>query len=265
MQRARWGAGGFQVWRLFRYPVKSMRGMMAEQLMVLEDGARWDRAYGVLECSTDTVLSAKAEGRLLQAAAFFALDRGGASLVVRLPERAPMTPGPMLDEALSAFLGRPCRLVAASEHGQGTYEAIEDFEHEDESARRRFAGPPTRFVDESHLHILSLASLETMAKQRPELDWRLERFRPNIVLSGGEGPAPELELIGRRMRVGSTEIEITGPCRRCVVITRAQPGGIERQLDVLRHLNAEHDATIGVRARVLTPGRIAAGDIAALC
>lgn len=265
MEPARWRAGAFQVWRLFRYPVKSMRGMMAEQLMVQEDGARWDRAYGVLDCATNTILSAKSEGRLLQAAAFFALDRGGTSLVVRLPERAPMTPGPMLDEALSAFFGRPCRLVAVSEYGQGSYEAIEDFEHEDESARRRFSGPPTRFVDASHLHVLSLASLETMAKERPDLDWRIERFRPNIVLSGGEGPTPELELIGQRMRVGSAEIEITGPCRRCVVTTRAQPGGIERQLDVLRHLNGEHEATIGVRARVLTPGRVAAGDVAACC
>lgn len=265
MERARWGAGAFQVWRLFRYPVKSMRGMMAEQLMVLEDGARWDRAYGVLDCDKNTILSAKSEGRLLQAASFFALDRGGTSLVVRLPDRAPMTPGPMLDEALSAFLGRPCRLVAVSEHGQGTYEAIEDFEHEDDSALRTFAGPPTRFVDESHLHLLSLASLATMAKERPDLDWRIERFRPNVVLSGGEGPTPELELIGQRMRVGSAEIEITGPCRRCVVTTRPQPGGIEHQLDVLRHLNRAHEATIGVRARVLAPGRIAAGDVAACC
>jgi MOSC domain-containing protein YiiM len=42
--------------------------------------------------------------------------------------------------------------------------------------------------------------------------------------------------------------------------TRAQPGGIERQLDILRHVNSAHGPNLGVHARVLHPGRIEVGQ-----
>ncbi len=45
--------------------------------------------------------------------------------------------------------------------------------------------------------------------------------------------------------------------------TRAQPGGIERQLDVFRHLAAAHGSALGVHARVVRAGTIAVGDAVA--
>jgi len=47
---------------------------------------------------------------------------------------------------------------------------------------------------------------------------------------------------------------------RCVMTTRAQPDGIERDIGVLRTIVAELDGCLGVGAVVIDPGPIAIGD-----
>ncbi len=42
--------------------------------------------------------------------------------------------------------------------------------------------------------------------------------------------------------------------------TRPQPGGIERDLDVLRTINRERDGQLAVGSVVTLPGRMAVGD-----
>ena len=64
----------------------------------------------------------------------------------------------------------------------------------------------------------------------------------------------------RRVGIGEVEVEIEKPCSRCVMTTRTQPGGLERQLDVLRHVSRAHDGSVGTRARVLRPGVVREGD-----
>jgi uncharacterized protein YcbX len=48
--------------------------------------------------------------------------------------------------------------------------------------------------------------------------------------------------------------------KRCVMTTRAQADGIERDLDVLRTIARERDARLAVGALVARPGTIRAGD-----
>ena len=45
--------------------------------------------------------------------------------------------------------------------------------------------------------------------------------------------------------------------------TRAQPGGIERDLSVLRTIARERDARLAVGALVARPGRASVGDVLA--
>ncbi len=47
---------------------------------------------------------------------------------------------------------------------------------------------------------------------------------------------------------------------RCVMTTRPQPGGIERDLTVLRTIARERDARLAVGALVMRPGRVSVGD-----
>ncbi len=65
---------------------------------------------------------------------------------------------------------------------------------------------------------------------------------------------------GRRILVGDVELEVLKGCTRCVMTTRAQPGGIERQLDILRHVIAAHANQVGFRAGVARAGTVRVGD-----
>jgi hypothetical protein len=138
-----------------------------------------------------------------------------------------------------------------------------DFE-DDDSAPVALEGPHGSFVDSAPVHILTTASIRAMTKERPDLQWEMARFRPNVVIDvAGEAPI-EQEWIGRHLTVGEVELGIYKACGRCVMTTRPQPGGIERQLDVLRHINTVHQTHLGVLASVIRDGRITVGDVPSL-
>lgn len=243
---------------LFRYPVKSMQGEPCDELHVESNGVRGDRGYGVLDLESGTVLSAKREGRLLEAEA--SLSTG--ELTVKLPGGQELGPGEVLDENLTRWLGRPMRLVEAAIYGTATFESPEDFERDD-SDLVQWEGLRGSFVDESHLHLISTGDLDQLALERPDLQWNVRRFRPNIVVDDESGvlvPA----VPGQRLRVGDAEIEIQKGCSRCVMTTRSQAGGVERQLDILRHIHRVHDDEVGVRAAVVGSGSVHVGDLVTL-
>ena len=86
--------------------------------------------------------------------------------------------------------------------------------------------------------------------------WDVRRFRPNVVVDG----VGEDALIGHRVRIGDTELDVVKAVDRCVVTTRAQRGGIERDLDVLRTINRERAGNLAIGALVVHPGTVTAGD-----
>jgi hypothetical protein len=87
-------------------------------------------------------------------------------------------------------------------------------------------------------------------------DWPVRRFRPNIVVDG----AGEDDLVGRRIGIGLIVADVTKRIDRCVMVTRPQPGGLERDLTVLRTVLRETDGYLGVGALVVTPGELRVGD-----
>lgn len=241
---------------LWRYPVKSMQGETRDSVEIAEGGIRGDRRFGVLDVRSGTIVSAKRDGRLLQARAMLA----GVELTVRLPTgETALGTGPSVDAALGAWLGRPVHLVEATPDGRGTFENPIDFEDDDSDAVR-WEGPPGSFVDSNPLHLLTTASLRAVAAERPDLRWDVLRFRPNILIEASGDDLVEMAWVGRRVRLGQVELEIRKPCSRCVMTTRAQPGGIPRELDVLRHVNASHGSNLGVLARVTRGGRVDVGQ-----
>jgi uncharacterized protein YcbX len=89
--------------------------------------------------------------------------------------------------------------------------------------------------------------------------WERRRFRANVVLSG----AGEEALVGTRVRVGAAELDVRTEIDRCVIVTRAQPGGVERDHEVLRTIKRERDGNLAIGALVATPGRVDVGDLLA--
>ena len=241
---------------IFRYPVKSMRGESRDSLVIGPVGVDGDRRFGLLDVRSGTIISAKKDGRLLDARAMFA----GVELTVRLPTgETALATGPSVDAALTQWLGRPVRLVEARPEGRGTYEMPVDFE-DDESEPLQWQGPPGSFVDSAPVHVLTTASLRGGAVERPELQWDVARFRPNVLIDTEGDDFIEQGWIGRRLAFGTVVLEIRRPCSRCVMTTRAQPGGIARQLDILRHINQAHESNLGVLGRVVEGGRLEVGQ-----
>ncbi len=233
-----------------------MQGERRENVRLNERGVEGDRRYGVLDLMAGTIVSAKKDGRLLAARAMLA----GVELTIRLPTgETALGLGSGVDAAITGWLGRPVELVEARPEGRGTYEMPADFE-DDESEPLRWDGPPGSFVDSSPLLLLTTASLRALSMERPALTWDVARFRPNLLIESAGNECVEQTWVGRRISAGDVEIEITRPCDRCVVTTRPQPGGITRQLDILRHINSTHERNVGVLARVVRGGRIDVGQ-----
>jgi uncharacterized protein YcbX len=97
-------------------------------------------------------------------------------------------------------------------------------------------------------------------RERPDLDWRVARFRPNLLVDAPGDERIEDSWVGRRCVIGDAELEIVKPCTRCVMVTRPQPGGLDRQPGVLSHLSSSAGGCLGVLARVVRPGAVCLHD-----
>lgn len=85
------------------------------------------------------------------------------------------------------------------------------------------------------------------------------RWRCNIHLDG-LAPWSEFDLIGKTLRIGTAEMIVREPIRRCLATT-ANPETGQRDLDTLAALNKnwEHQ-NFGIYAEVTTSGHFALGD-----
>jgi uncharacterized protein len=87
----------------------------------------------------------------------------------------------------------------------------------------------------------------------------LRRFRPNLHLELDAPAFAEEGWEGGRLQVGEVTLELLNPCVRCVIPTR-DPDDLSRWPELLRWLHRRNGALFGVNARVVTAGRVRAGD-----
>lgn len=223
---------------LWRYPVKSLGGEPLESVAVDSLGLAGDRRYGIRDRSTGRVLTARREPSLLFARAEL---RDGLPVVV-LPDGTETAD----DLVLSEWLGRPVALERAGDEG-GTYETPVDVEHED-GDWAEWQGPGGAWHDSERSRV-SLVSTGALGGEDPR------RFRPNVVLDG----AGEDDLVGSTVCLGSVHLEIVKGIRRCVVVTRPQPG-LGPDIDVYRAVQQRPGQTLCVGALVVASGTIGVGD-----
>jgi uncharacterized protein YcbX len=124
-----------------------------------------------------------------------------------------------------------------------------------------YTSPLGTYFDAFPLHLVTTASLATLARHAPGSRVDPRRFRANFVLEpvAGAGDLPELTWCGGPLRIGSAEVRIEVPCARCVMTTVEQ-GELPKDPSVLRAIVRELDQSLGVYATVTTTGRIAVGD-----
>lgn len=237
---------GTVVEELWRYPVKSMGGERLDVAEVDEWGIDGDRQWAVIDLATGYGLTAKREPELLYASASVV----DGDVLIHLDANVTLSgTGQATDAVLTDWLGKPVSLRRASGETATTYEIAADFEAEHDSQLFHWQGPEGTFHDSTKTRV----SIATLAEMR---DWAPRRFRMNVLVSGETSS----QLVGTTVKVGGVVLDVVKPVDRCILTTRAQPGGVERDLDVLRTINKELDGALGVGAMVLAGGRIAVGD-----
>ena len=248
---------------IWQYPVKSFQGVRATSMALDADGPRGDRAWGVLDVESDSLVSAKRTGQLLEVVV------EGTDAILPHGERHRIG-SPALDNALTTWLGRAVRLVHVD--AEPTLHQSMHLDNEDDTSLViRWRTPRGRYVDLFPLHFIITATLVAARQRHPQLDWDVRRFRPNLVL---DLDVHERELFGATMGVGDAVVRVPEQlAERCVMVTRAQPGaahepplGVQRGL--LRALARDAGqpaaaltagsavAQLGAYAEVVTPGRV---------
>jgi hypothetical protein len=130
---------------------------------------------------------------------------------------------------LSDHLGQPCRLVRVDEA---------------RIADQAYAAPGTvvGFADGFPLLLITDASLGALNGRLP-MPLPIDRFRPNLVVSGAE---PFAEDGWRRIRIGDIELDVVKPCARCTITTVDQATGRRDGAEPLRALGTFRRGRRGV-------------------
>jgi uncharacterized protein YcbX len=230
-----------RVAELWRYPVKSLQGERLDEVTVTAEGLEGDRRFAIFDLQTGFGLTGRRVPELLFASAHLMPD---GSPRITLPDGSTVSG----NNELSEWLRRPVALRSSEAEVVRHYEDVVDFEREQSSGWRSFDGAGGPFHDSPRARI-SLVSTATIGA------WDRRRFRPNVLLDGDR----EDDLVGSTVMLGSATIELVHKIQRCVMVTRPQPNGIDRDLDVLRTIARERSARLAVGAIVRGPGIVRVG------
>lgn len=248
---------------LTSYPIKGCAGVAVERVEAMRTGLADDRLFAVVNPGGDTAWQGAAPRlsvvrcRLLHGGAKLELSASGADdLVLDVAVDGPVRqvsvekwPGTGIDQGddaarwLSDVVRKPVRLVREP----------------DRESRARTTTDPTA------VHVLSPSTLDDLNARiaaRGAEPVPMDRFRPNIVISGW--PEPYTEDRVARMAVGDVEFAFGELAIRCAVTLVDQPTGVRVGPEPLRTLadyRREPDGvSFGLKAAVLTPGVISVGD-----
>lgn len=211
------------------YPLKSGRGISKTLVRLVTTGCEWDRHWMITD-QAGVFLSQRTHPRL----AHIQPEISGDALTLRARDMSPLvlplepqgTPfavqvwkdrcdgldqGDNASSWASAILGAHVRVVRVVEHPR-------------RMASAEFAGPvpmPVAFSDGFPILICNRASLDDLNARMPE-PVPMERFRPNIVLTG---LPPFAEDRIASLQIGSATLSLVKPCTRCVITSTDQRTG----------------------------------------
>lgn len=250
------------------YPIKGCRGIALESAEIQDIGLKDDRRFMVIDADQRFVSQREIPRMALITVA---AHRDGWTLTAPGMEAVTFTPtatgqaqpatiwrdtalvvsqGTHVAEWLSSFLGAPLQLVAM--HPSYRRPVSSTYAKSPEDA--------VSFADGYASLICNQASLDEL-NQRLDTPIGMERFRPNIVVSGAEAWA---EDDWQEIYIGETLSYAVKPCARCVVTTTDQDTatrGQEPLRTLARYRTRELGVIFGQNLIHAHTGTIRVGDV----
>ncbi len=241
------------------YPVKSAQGISQGRSRLAATGLAWDRHWMITR-PDGTFLTQRTHPALARIAVTLTPQALQLSAQAREPLRLPLDPAGTLREVRiwkDACGGLDQGDAAAAWVSEALGEAVRVVRAP--AAPTRCADPcfagthpaPLAFPDGYPLLVCNQASLDAL-NERLGAVLPMERFRPNLVLTGLE---PFAEDRIETLHIGSVRLRLVKPCTRCVIPSRDQRTGIADidPLPVLRTFRydpALRGVTFGVNALI---------------
>jgi uncharacterized protein len=255
---------------IFIYPIKSLGGIRLAEAIVKEKGFQYDRRWMLVNEERMFITQRDYPQLALLAVSlgdnelvvFHKKDRekvikipfdlaSGPELVVTVwdDQVLAIAVHPDLDQFFSEFLGFKVSLVVMPENS-----------HRKVDPRYAVNGESVSFADGMPYLLISQESLNEL-NSRLENPITMDRFRPNIVFTGGD---PFIEDSLRDIIIGEVEFKIIKPCARCVMTTVDQESGAKgkeplKTLASYRTINSK--VYFGQNAVTLHSGKISVGDV----
>lgn len=218
---------------LYTYPIKSCAGLSHDKLMLDSRGPKHDREWMVVDAGGMFITQREIPRMALIKPV---LDSGGMTVnapdmqTLRVPyagadrERRHVTvwrfqgeaedAGDEAAEWFSQFLGMASRLVRMPDD----LKRLTSTDYTDVAGEVRFAdGYPLLFISKA-----SLADLNDRLAERRKSPVPMNRFRPNVVISGC---GPFAEDGWTQMTIGGIRFDVVKPCARCAITTVDQAVG----------------------------------------
>jgi uncharacterized protein len=293
----RWDVAGTVfgcVSELWRYPVKSLQGEALPTVELTTRGLYGDRAFGIVERSSNVLLSAKRLPKLLEGTATLVGADSPAGAGKQVGQQAEVqnetangepetklvaelrfdgvvvrSDDPKVHGALSAWLNLDVELRQPTAGNRSVVEMQVDLD--DDTQLAEFSTRPGTFFDGCSLNMVSNTSLAAARSLYPTGAWEVPRFRPNILVQTeaaivdssldeeGRPGFVDDELVGFVVRIGEVEATVMKRSDRCVMITRPF-GSYPRDRAIMRTLTRFHGNELGIDAMVKGSGRISNGD-----
>jgi uncharacterized protein YcbX len=255
---------------IYLYPIKSLGGISVSQALVEEKGFRYDRRWMLVDKKGDFVTQRQhPQLALLQVAlsetqleVFSKRDPSQRiAFDLDLASNQELQVSVWGDQVLarvvsvevsrwfSDFLQMELDLVVMPESSQRKMDP-----------RYAVQGESVSFADGMPYVMIGQSSLDEL-NQRLEEPVSMDRFRPNLVFSGGQAFEEDQFT---RIKVGEVDFQVVKPCARCVLITvNQQTGekGKEPLATLATYRTVNNKVYFGQNAVALAPGMVRVGDL----
>jgi uncharacterized protein len=232
-----------RVVEIWRYPVSSVGGERVSSANLSAAGVAGDRQFGLIDAATGMPAAPEKDHRWRKA-----LHLAARSVPDQLPEivfphgQTCMLSEASLNSVLSEYFGFAAGVASYAHTGHGGF-------------------PVTHYRNQHFpVHLLTTTSLQHLAKigNIEMIDSR--RFRPTVLIEvNGCRGFVEQDWIGRRLRLGQTNLSAQEETKRCGMTFISQPG-VDEDPEILRNILRHNKRNLGIYCSIDGAGEIHIGD-----